>query len=182
MKQANFKKMVHWLGLVLMFLAIAALFKALFLQGLIVQSLEHEDGMAFTITLVYALFFPTVLCLSYGLHIGRESETRRLTVKQMNEADFDKKAFWQGEIKENLLRTDIYLALQLPMLLFCTIFEYSFDYQIFLESFYAGTAGFYIMTPVPLIGWVLSGVYLFGLLMLTRFVQLKIWQKDSAVG
>ena len=28
----------------------------------------------------------------------------------------------------------------------------------------------------------LSGVYLFGLLMLTRFVQLKIWQKDSAVG
>jgi hypothetical protein len=138
--------------------------------------------MAFTITLVYALFFPTVLCLSYGLHVGRESETRRLTVKQMNEADFDKKAFWQGEIKGNLLRTGIYLALQLPMLLFCTIFEYSFDYQIFLESFYAGTAGFYIMTPVPLIGWVLSGVYLFGLLMLTRFVQLKIWQKDSAVG
>ena len=181
MKQSTFKKMVHWLGLLLMFFALAAIFKALFLQGMIVDSLEHDDGAAFVITLVYALIFPVILCLCYGLHVGRESETRRLTVKQMRGADFDAKRFLQAEIKENLLRSGIYLALQLPMLLFCSIFAYSYDYQIFIEAFYAGVAGFYIMTPVALIGWLLSGIYLFGLLMLTRYIQLKIWLKDSAV-
>lgn len=181
MRQAVFKKMVHWLGLVLLFFCIGALFKALFLQGMIVDSLQYDDGAAFVITLLLALVFPIVLCLSYGIHVGRESETRRLTVKLLHSEAFDRRQFWKDNGRENLLRTAIYLAAQLPMLIFCSIFSYSFDYQIFIESFYAGTAGFYIMTPIPLIGWLISGVYLFGLLMLTRYIQLRIWQKDSAV-
>ena len=36
MSQANFKKMVHWFGLVLMFFAIGAFFKELFLQNMII--------------------------------------------------------------------------------------------------------------------------------------------------
>ena len=181
MKQARFKKMVHWLGLVLLFFALGAIFKQLFLQNMIIESLRHEDGAAFTITVVYSLIFTVILCVSYGLYVGRESETRRLTVKQINASDFDAKHFWQGEFKENLLRVGIFCALQLPMLLLCSIVEYAFEYQTGVEIFYAGTAGFYIMTPVPLIGWILSGIYLFGLLMLTRYIQLRVWQRDSAI-
>ena len=181
MSQANFKKMVHWFGLVLMFFAIGAFFKELFLQNMIIESLRHEDGAAFTITVVYALIFPVILCLSYGLHVGRESETRRLTVKRISTADFNAKHFWQGEVRENLLRAGIFGGLQLPMLLLCSIVDYAFEYQTGIEIFYAGTAGFYIMTPVALIGWVLSCIYLFGLLMLTRYIQLRVWQKASAI-
>lgn len=181
MSQSQFKKMVHWFGLVLMFFAIGAVFKALFLQGMIVDSLEHEDGAAFVITVLFSLVFSAILCLCYGLYVGHESETRRLTVKQISAADFDRRAFLKENCRENLLRAAIFMGAQLPMLVFCSIFSYSYDYQIFIEAFYAGVAGFYIMTPVALIGWLLSGIYLFGLLMLTRYIQLKIWQKDSAV-
>ena len=181
MNQALFKKMVHWLGLVLLFLALGAIFKALFLQGMIVESLEHEDGAAKTITVLFALVFPITLCLNYGLHVGRESETRRLTVKQMDAADFDAKAFWKDECRINLYRAAIFLAVQLPMMIFCSMFAYSYDYQIFLEAFYAGTAGFYLLTPVAILGWLLSGIYLFVLLTVTRYITLRIWQRDSAV-
>ena len=181
MSQALFKKMVHWLGLVLLFLVIGALFKTLFLQGMIDDSMEYEDGAAKTITILFALVFPMTLCLNYGLHVGRESETRRLTIKQMGAASFDIRVFWKEECKTNLYRTAIYLAVQLPMLIFCSIFAYSYDYQIFLEKFYAGVAGFYVMTPVAMLGWLLSGVYLFVLLMVTRYIQLRVWQRDSAV-
>lgn len=181
MSQSQFKKMVHWFGLVLMFFAIGAVFKALFLQGMIVDSLEHEDGAAFVITVLFSLVFSAILCLGYGLYVGHESETRRLTVKQISAADFDRRAFLKENCRENLLRAAIFMGAQLPMLVFCSVFSYSYDYQIFIEAFYAGVAGFYIMTPVALIGWLLSGIYLFGLLMLTRYIQLKIWQKDSAV-
>lgn len=181
MNQALFKKMVHWLGLVLLFFAIGAIFKALFLQGMIVESLEHEDGAAKTITVLFALVFPITLCLNYGLHVGRESETRRLTVKQMDAADFDAKAFWKDECRINLYRVAIFLGAQIPMMIFCSVFAYSYDYQIFLEAFYAGTAGFYVLTPVAIFGWLLSGIYLFALLTVTRYITLRIWQRDSAV-
>lgn len=181
MSQANFKKMVHWFGLVLMFFALGAFFKELFLQNMIIESLRHEDGAAFTITVVYALIFPVILCLSYGLHVGRESETRRLTVKRISTADFNAKHFWQGEIKENMLRAGIFCILQLPMLLLCSMVDYAFEYQTGVEIFFSGTAGFYIMTPLPLIGWLLSGIYLFALLMLTRYIQLCVWKRDSTV-
>lgn len=181
MSQALFKKMVHWLGLVLLFFAIAALFKALFLQGMIDDSMEYEDGAAKVITILFALVFPITLCLNYGLHVGRESETRRLTVKQLEAEHFDARTFWWEECKMNLWRAAIFLGAQIPMMIFCSIFSYSYDYQIFIEAFYAGTAGFYVMTPIALIGWLLSGIYLFGLLMLTRYIQLRIWQRDSAV-
>ena len=181
MSQALFKKMVHWLGLVLLFFAIGALFKALFLQGMIADSLDHDDGVAKVITVLFALVFPITLCLNYGLHVGRESETRRLTVKQIEASNFDAKAFWKEECKLNLFRAAIFLGVQIPMMIFCSMFAYSYDYQIFLEAFYAGTAGFYLMTPVAILGWLLSGIYLFVLLMVTRYITLRIWQRDSAV-
>ena len=181
MSQALFKKLVHWFGLVLLFLAIAALFKAMFLQGMIETSLEANDGAAKVITILYALVFPIALCLNFGLFIGRESETRRLTVRQMSHSEFDVNAFWLDEIKLTAWRTVIYLAAQLPMLLFCSIFTYSYDYQIIIEAFYAGTAGCYVMTPIALIGWLLSGIYLFALLLVTRYITLRIWQKESVV-
>ena len=181
MSQALFKKLVHWFGLVMLFLAIAALFKAMFLQGMIETSLEAEDGFAKIITILYALAFPVVFCLNFGLFVGRESETRRLTVKQMSQAEFDAHAFWLEEIKLDAWRTAIYLAVQFPMLLFCSIFTYSYDYQIIIEAFYAGTAGFYVMTPIALIGWLLSGIYLFALLLVTRYITLRIWQKEAIV-
>jgi hypothetical protein len=181
MNQALFKKMVHWLGLVLLFLALGAIFKALFLQGMIVESLEHEDGAAKTITVLFALVFPITLCLNYGLHVGRESETRRLTVKQMDAADFDAKAFWKDECRINLYRVAIFLAVQLPMMIFCSMFHYSYDYQIIIEKFFAGVAGFYVMIPMALVAWILTGIYLFGLLMLTRCIQLRIWRKNTLI-
>ena len=67
------------------------------------------------------------------------------------------------------------------MMIFCSVFAYSYDYQIFLEAFYAGTAGFYVLTPVAILGWLLSGIYLFALLTVTRYITLRIWQRDSAV-
>ena len=171
MSQALFKKMVHWFGLVLLFFAIGAVFKALFLQGMIADSIQYDDGAAKTITILLALVFPMALCLNYGLHVGRESETRRLTVKQLEAASFDAKAFWTEECRMNLRRTAIYLLAQLPMVIFCSIFTYSYDYQIIIEAFYAGTAGSYVMTPIPLLGWLL--------LMATRYITLRIWQREA---
>ena len=179
MSQTLFKKMVHWFGLVLLFFAIGAVFKTLFLQGMIDDSMQYDDGVAKTITILYALVFPMTLCLNYGLHVGRESETRRLTVKQIESANFDAIAFWKEECKINLLRAAIYLAAQLPMMIFCSIFAYSYDYQIIIEAFYAGTAGFYVMTPIAFLGWLLSGVYLFVLLMVTRYITLRVWQREA---
>lgn len=181
MSQALFKKLVNWLGLVLLFFAIGAVFKAMFLQGMIEDSLYYEDGGAKTITILFALVFPVVLCALNALYVGRESETRRLTVKQIAAADFDAKAFWVGEVKMNLWRMVIYLAAQIPMLLFCSIFSYSYDYQIFIEAFYAGTAGFYVLTPVAILGWLLSGIYLLALQMVTRYIILRVWQREAIV-
>lgn len=181
MSQALFKKLVRWFGLVLLFLAIAALFKAMFLQGMIETSLEADDGGAKIITILYALVFPIVLCLNFGLFVGRESETRRLTVKQMSHSEFDAQAFWLDEIRLDAWRVAVYLLAQLPMLIFCSLFTYAYDYQIIIETFYAGTAGFYVMTPVALIGWLLSGIYLFALLLVTRYFTLRAWQKEAIV-
>ena len=140
---------------------------------MIADSLDHDDGVAKVITVLFALVFPITLCLNYGLHVGRESETRRLTVKQIEASNFDAKAFWKEECKLNLFRAAIFLGVQIPMMIFCSMFAYSYDY--------AGTAGFYVLTPVAILGWLLSGIYLFALLTVTRYITLRIWQRDSAV-
>ena len=173
------RNILKWTLLLILLHVIALILYSMTGAPMVKQSIEYEDGIENSVTVLFAFLFMLGFCVYGGIEYARDGTAKHRHVSAMKAAGYGSLRFLLSEMRPLLYKVPTYLVFQLPMLLFTAVFGYSHLYQTPLEKFYAADAGFYLALGNPFLGWLLSGVTLTVMTAVAYFVVILLREREN---
>lgn len=153
MKYPMFRKMVQWVGLLVLAHLIAWIFYGILLSNTVAQMWEEAFGYVISTVLCYDVIF----CALFFAYVARGDMQYTDFQKTMREdikaGTFSIKQYFG--VKEYLIKLCVGAGFQIPfVILFAIVGRH-------ISGFYVMDAGCYLLTNSAILGWVLNTV-LFG--------------------
>ena len=181
MDRELFRKCVRWFGLVVIAHFVAMIFYGLIFSDGIARMIENGDPKVSGFLFWYNVFFDVLfvaLCLKFGLTFDDRAHRNSIKDRIKNGELSAIKCFKEIMLKEYLFKTGVFAAIQLPFLLFVTIWELSLLYPTPFERFYVMDAGSYMLVGIPILGWLLNTVMFAAVFFVMLMLYISIIQKD----
>ena len=161
-----FRKLVKWLGLIIVMHIVAMIIFGMMFSSMVAQMMEYE--LAVTRGKLTMLGFDILFFLIFMIITVKSEmsflEYRRELKNAINDESFSSLSYYKNNfLKEHILKLVILIVFQLPLTLFYNFFGYMFDQITGFEQFYALDAGAYVLTESSILG-LLVNILIFGVL------------------
>lgn len=164
MKQRLFKKSVNWLGLLIIAHIVSMIIFGLAFSSSVAYMSEDQPTRAKILVLLYNIIFDVLFVSLFSKFETSYTEFRKSVKDSIKEGSFSVlKYFKTVMLKEHLIKIGIFMAFQIPFVIFFSIWGVSLQIPIMFEQFYYMDAGFYILTNSAILGWLLNTL-LFGII------------------
>lgn len=179
MNQQLFKKAVKWLGILIIAHIVSMIVFGLFFSGSLATMSEEEPMRAKVFVFVYNIIFDTLFVLLFSKIEMSYVEYRKLMKDSIKAKNFSVLNYFRTVmLKEHIVKLGIFMALQIPFVVFFSIFGISLRLPIMFEQFYYMDAGSYILTNSAILGWLLNTL-VFGIICtLVRIFFVFLTKKD----
>lgn len=179
MKQNLFKKSVNWLGLLIIaHIASMIIFGIAFSSSVAYMS-EDQPTRAKFLVFVYNIVFDVLFVLIFSKGEMSFVEYRKAIKESIKDNSFTVlKYFKTVMLKEHLAKLGVFMAFQIPFVIFFSIWGLSLQVPTMFEQFYYMDAGSYILTNSAILGWILNTV-LFGIVCtIIRILFVSLTKRD----
>lgn len=165
MNHKMFKKMVNWLGLVLLTHLISMFVYGFFFSNMVSQMyLDDYAGRANMLVLIYGIVIDVIFVSLISKAQTSYTEYRKALKDSIKAGEFSIIGHLKaGLLKETLIKAGIYVALQIPYAIYYAVLGYSPNYTLKIAQFYSMDVAFYMMTNIPIIAMILRAI-LFGVI------------------
>ena len=180
MEQRLFRKMVKWVGFLILAHIVSMIIFGLFISNSIVAMIEDEMvTRAKTVMMIFNVASFIVLSVVYSKIEASFVEYRNPIKERVKSGEFSVlQYFKEVYLREHLISMSLYAAFQIPFCVFYAILGLDFKYPTVFEQFYIMNAGPYFGTASAILG-VLLNALLFGLIFtVVRILFIAITQKD----
>ena len=160
MNHAMFKKMVNWLGLVLLAHLISMFVYGFFFSNMVSQMyFDNYAGRANLLVLIFGIFIDVVFVALIANTQTSYVDYRKNLKDSIKAGEFSiEKELKSGLLKESLIKAGIYFALQIPYAIYYAIFGYNPNYTMKIAQFYSMDSAFYMITDIPFIAMILRSL------------------------
>lgn len=180
MNRDLFRKMVKWLGLLLLLHLMSMILFGVIFSSSVARMIDDKlQARANLTVLIYNIAVFVIFSIVYSKIESSFSEYKKGIKETVRANEFSTLNYFKATfLKENLIRLGIYFVFQLPFLIFCLIFGVTLQYPTTFEQFYIAETGFYLITGSALLG-ILLNTSVFGIIFtLIRALFVFITKKD----
>ena len=180
MEQRLFRKMVKWVGFLMLAHIVSMIIFGLFISNSIVAMIEDEMvARAKTVMMIFNVAAFAVLSVVYSKIEASFVEYRNPIKERLKAGEFSvPQYFKEVYLKEHFISLLLYVVFQMPFCVFYAILGMDFKYPTALEQFYIMNAGSYFATASAILG-ILLNMLLFGLIFTAmRILFITITKKD----
>lgn len=172
---AAFRKGVNWLLFVAIFHFAGNIVYGAFLgnSAMILFDKDENYAKAYTLVLAFQLLFWMLVSLIFIWRWQMSyAEVQREMKNTAKEEGFNpNRYFYNAFFKDWIWRTILYAVFQIPFLIFYASFGLALgEGMIGMERFYIASAGFYGATGSAFLGFLLSVVYFFAIMVAVHYV------------
>lgn len=174
-----FRKNVKWLGLLIIAHVVAMIIFGLAFSSSLAHMSEDQPTRAKILVLAYNIVFDTLFVLIFSKGEMSYIEYRKSIKEAIKTKSFTVlKHFKTVMLKEHLSKLGVFMAFQIPFVIFFSILGLSLQNPSIFEQFYYMDAGCYILTNSAILGWILNTL-LFGFICtLVRILLVFLTKKD----
>lgn len=180
MKQATFKMIVKWLGIIVIaHFAVRFIFAILFAKDMMLTE-EWEPEKAYRSLLNLCILLQLAFAAIYTWFESYFKDKETFIKNKLKEQPELKllSLFRQNYLKDNLIRIAVFGIFQLPFTLLYALFGISLKNTSFLLGFYILDAGTYAATGSVILGFILNPL-IFGIfLILCQYISLVIAHRN----
>lgn len=174
-----FKSMVKWLGILILAHIASMLIFGIVFSGSIGYLYEDEPTRAKIFVVIYNIVFDAIFVALCSKLESSYVEYRKTMKESLKNNSFSvlghfKTAFF----KEHIIKIAIFMAFQIPFVIFFSLFGISLQYPIVFEQFYYMDAGCYMLTGSAILGWLLNTIIFGVIFTLIRLLFIIITKKD----
>ena len=167
-----FRKGVKWVGLLILAHIASMILFGMVCSDSVAYMAEYLPDKAVRFVFTYNIIFYTVFLFILSKTESSYVEYRKSIKTAMKEECFSVfKYFKTFMLREHLIKLGVFMAFQIPFVIFFSIWGISMIVPIIFEQFYYLDAGCYILTNSSILGWILNTI-LFGTIytLVTLFV------------
>lgn len=160
MNHKLFKKMVNWLGMLILVHLISMFLYGFFISNTVSSMyIDNYAGRANMLVLIFSIFID-VLFVTFTVKTDPDDTEKRKALKEKIKAgEFSIVEQIKGELlKESLIKAGIYFVFQIPYAIYYSILGYNPNYTLKLAQFYSLDSAFYMMTDSSVLGMILRSV------------------------
>ncbi len=187
MKNTTRESIKHYIRYVVYFLIVQLVvyfIRTMFFTSMIGQAYydsQYNDNTAYiTITIWFSIIATLSVCILTALIKSRDAEKKRLFRAEYKTSEFTVRQALALGWKRTLGHTAIWALFSIPFLVFYSIWGLTYDTAIVtqFEMFYGLQAGFYEITHIGILGFIMSCVFFFAVSMLFDLLVYKSWNSD----
>ena len=186
MKNFDRAKFSHYVRFSIALLAMQLVIyfvRVIFFSGIFAQAVEDArlDGNQIPriITIALSLFAIFVFCVISSRGISGDTEKRKVFLDEAKKSEPTFKSLFDLCFKKNLTHTIIFAALQVPYLIFYSFFGLVYGFEVtHFELFYTLEAGFYEITRIGIVGFIISCVVFLALQMIFEIMVYRRWNME----
>jgi len=163
---------------------IVYLIRTMFFTTMIGQAYydsRYNDNTAYiTITILFSIIATVAVCIITALVGARDAEKKRLFRARFKDKKFTLKDAVSLAWRRNLGHTAVYAVFSIPFLIFYSKWGLTYDTAIVtqFEMFYSLQAGFYEITHIGIVGFLMSCAFFFVVSLLLDMIVYKSWNSD----
>ena len=159
MNQKLFKKGIKWIGVLIIAHIVSMIIFGIAFSGSFAYMSEELPMRAAVFVLLYDIvFYVLFVVLLSKIEMSyleyRKSMKEAIKAKTFSTVNYFKTVL----LKEHLVKLGIFMAFQLPFVIFFSIWGLSLKLPIMFEQFYYLDAGCYILTNSAIVGWILNTI------------------------
>ena len=160
MSQELFRKLVKWLGIVVVLHLVAMLFFGMFFSSNIAALEALGDfGEASLTVFLFDIGVNIIFVVIYAKAVSSFADYSKAITAAMKEPSFTVIEYYKNTyLKLDLLKIAVFAVFQLPFVIFAAVFGISFLNSTFMERFYIFEAGYYALTGSAILGFLISVV------------------------
>ena len=142
------------------------------------DSRYNGNTVAHTMTVWISVICVIWFCIMVAIIKGRDIEAKRIYRAEVKDNQVTLVSILKRCWKTNLVHTALFAAVQIPFLIFYSCFGYSYDYTTFFELLNSWFVGFYEITHIGIIGFIMACAFLFLVSMVLEVVVYRSWNSN----
>ena len=179
MNRELFRTAVKWFGALILAHFVAMILFGIALSGSLAYMIVELPKRAKLILLIYNLAFDAIFVLLYS-RLETTSVAYRKSMKEAIRAgDFSIINYFKTDLlREHIVKIAVFMAIQLPLVIFFANFGFVLQLATTFEEFYILDAASYLITNSALLGWILNTVLFAIVFTLVRLLLLHRTKKE----
>ena len=179
MNRELFRTAVKWLGALILAHFVAMILFGIALSGSLAYMIVELPKRAKLILLIFDLVFDVIF-----IWLFTKIETTGIAYrKSMKEAiragNFSIINYFKTDLlREHIVKIAVFMALQIPLVIFFALFGYELQLTTTFEEFYVVDAASYLITNSALLGWLLNTILFAVVFTSVRLLVLHLTQKE----
>ncbi len=179
MKRELFRKAVRWFGALIAAHLVSMILFGIALSGSIAYMIVELPTRAKVIILIYNIVFDALFVLLCQKITSSDVSYRKSIRDAIKANTFSVIDYFKTDLlKEHLVKIGVFMAFQIPFVIFFAIFGLAVQLPTTFEEFYFMDAATYLITNSAIFGWILNTI-LFGIVFtLVRLLSLQHTKKE----
>ena len=172
MRREMFRKMIRWLGLLVIVHVVATLFFGIVLSSTVASMWEENPLRTVSVVLWFDIIIDALLLAYVARSDLSFTEGRRVMREEIKAGSF---SIWRYfNLREYVIKMAIAAAFQLPFVVFFAIFGMTLQHPTLFEQFFIMDAGCYLLTDSAILGLLLNTLLFGAIYALVKIVFLAI--------
>ncbi len=181
-EKCGFRHYVHFFIALLIMHVATYLLRTVLFTGFFAQAVYdaqyNGNQIARTVTILYSFITTAFFCVYLALTQARSSDKRRNFLVSTQNVTLKFSDMFSLCGKKHAIHTAIYAAFQIPFLIFYSMFGIVYVDSTAFEDFYCMEAGFYEITKIGILGFLISCALFFIFQILLETLVYKNWLRN----